>query len=147
MDAQRPVRIAMRGVTLVELLVVVSIAAILASLAYPSYTHYLQRSRRADALVALMQIQMAQEHWRAVHPGYAPNLQALKLGTLAAEQAGHYRLSMTLDDAGNYVATASATGAQAADAACASLSLSIRGGQAHRDATGTAPPDECWGMR
>ncbi len=135
------------GVTLVELMVAVGIVAILASLAYPSYTRYLHRSRRADALVALVQVQMAQERWRASHPAYTASLSDLKLGSLAAEASGHYRLTLALNGDGGYVATATAVGSQSADQACASLSLSVRAGQVHQSATGTAHADECWGMQ
>lgn len=133
--------------TLVELLVVVTIVGILASLAYPSFTRYLQRSRRADALVALMQIQMAQERWRASHPSYSETLGALQLGRFAAETSGHYKLSLSLDEAGEYIATATATGVQTADKACTSMSLSVRAGQPHRASTGSGHADECWGVR
>lgn len=142
-----PLRHRVRGMTLVELLVVVTIVGILTSLAYPSYTRYLQRSRRADALVALMQIQMAQERWRASHPSYSDTLGALKLGPFAAETSGHYQLSLSLDDTGMYVAKATATGSQAADKACTSMSLSVRAGQPLQASTGTGRADECWGMR
>lgn len=138
---------AARGVTLVELMVAVCIVAILASLAYPSYTRYLHRSHRADALVALLQIQMAQERWRASHPTYAATLSDLALGTLAAEASGHYRFTLTLNEDSGYVATATATGRQAADKACSSLSLAVRAGQVFQTATGTASADECWGMQ
>ncbi|MDP3520525.1 MAG: type IV pilin protein [Hydrogenophaga sp.] len=137
---------AVRGVTLVELMVAVCIVAILASLAYPSYTRYLHRSRRADALVALIQIQMAQERWRASHPAYTATLSDLNLGTLAAEASGHYRLTLALNGDGGYDAKATAVGSQTSDKACASLSLSVRAGQVHQSATGTAQADECWGM-
>ena len=142
-----PTAPAQGGLTLVELLVVMSIMATLASLAYPSYTRYLHRSRCADALVALMQTQMAQERWRASHPAYADTLADLNLGTLAAEASGHYRITLALNADGGYVATATATGRQAADKACASLSLSVRAGQIHQSATGTAGADECWSMQ
>ena len=42
-----------RGLTLVELMVVVAVMAIIATIAYPIYTNQVQKSRRADAKVAL----------------------------------------------------------------------------------------------
>ncbi len=60
-----------RGITLIELLVVVVIVGILAAVAIPSYTGYLQRSRRADAKVALEQLRAAQEMFRAERGRYA----------------------------------------------------------------------------
>ena len=59
-----------RGLTLIELLVVIVIVGILAAVAIPSYTGYLQRSRRADAKVALEQLRAAQEMFRAERVRY-----------------------------------------------------------------------------
>jgi len=58
-------KISNKGMTLVELLIVVLIVAILAAIAIPVYTGYIQRARRADAKTALEQVRAAQEMWRA----------------------------------------------------------------------------------
>ena len=136
---------AVRGITLVELTVCVGIVAILASLAYPSYTRHIQRSRRAEAVATLLQIQIAQERWRSSNASYADRLETLNLSHLASPPETHYRFSLTLDKTGTYVATATATGAQARDTACSTLSLTLRAGQPLRSSTGSAEPDECWG--
>lgn len=54
-----------KGLTLVEVLIVVLIIAVLAALAVPSYQRYLQRGHRADAIRGLMQIAGCQERVRA----------------------------------------------------------------------------------
>lgn len=136
-----------RGMTLVELMVVVSIAGILAGLAYPGYSRYLYRSHRTGALNALMHVQTAQERWRATHPAYANSLKELNLDTLVSETSGHYQLSLEADALGGYLATATAIGRQQADTACTTLSLQVRSGQVQTRSTGTATADECWGMR
>ena len=64
-------KISNKGMTLVELLIVVVIVAILAAIAIPVYTGYLQRARRADAKTALEQVRAAQEMWRAEKGSYA----------------------------------------------------------------------------
>ena len=61
---------ASRGFTLVETLVAVGIAGVLSSIAYPSLESQVMRARRSDALVSLMQAQLAQERYRANHRGY-----------------------------------------------------------------------------
>ncbi len=60
-----------RGITLIELLIVVVIVAILAAVAIPMYNGYLQRARRADAKTMLEQVRAAQEMWRAEKGCYA----------------------------------------------------------------------------
>ena len=60
-----------RGITLIELLIVIVIVGILAGIAVPMYTGYLERARRADAKVALEQVRAAQEMWRAEKGCYA----------------------------------------------------------------------------
>lgn len=79
------------GFTLIELMVVVAIVGILAAVAYPSYQNSVRKSRRADAMAALAEAQLAQEKWRANHTTYAAN--ATTLGISATSPDGYYSLS------------------------------------------------------
>ena len=60
-----------KGITLVELLVVILIVGILAGIAVPVYTQYMVRARRSDAKTVLEQVRAAQEMWRAERGTYA----------------------------------------------------------------------------
>ena len=60
-----------KGITLVELLVVILIVGILAGIAVPVYTNYMVRARRADAKTVLEQVRAAQEMWRGERGSYA----------------------------------------------------------------------------
>jgi len=60
-----------RGLTLIELLMVILIVGILAAIAVPTYSNYMMRARRADAKTALEQVRAAQEMWRAEKGNYA----------------------------------------------------------------------------
>ncbi|MEO7056219.1 MAG: type IV pilin protein, partial [Caldimonas sp.] len=59
-----------RGFTLIETMVTVGIAGVLSSIAYPPLEGHVLRARRTDALVTLMQAQLAQERYRAEHRSY-----------------------------------------------------------------------------
>jgi type IV pilus assembly protein PilE len=63
-----------KGLTLIELLIVIVVVAILASIAIPMYTNYLQRARRADAKTALEQLRAVQEMFRAERGSYSTSL-------------------------------------------------------------------------
>jgi len=59
-----------KGVTLIEVMVVVAIVGMLAAIAIPAYNDYITRSRRSDAFTALETVRAAQEMWRAEKGSY-----------------------------------------------------------------------------
>ena len=67
-----------KGITLIELLIVIVIVGLLAAIAIPSYRSYLQRARRADAKTALEQLRAAQEMFRAERGGYSTDINQLR---------------------------------------------------------------------
>jgi type IV pilus assembly protein PilE len=118
-------RRASRGFTLVESLIAVGIAAVLSGLAYPSLEGQLLRARRSDALVSLMQAQLAQERHRANHRGYG-DLAAI--GVRPRSLSGHYAIEVAASAADGYELVATATGRQAHDSTCRTLRLVVAGG-------------------
>ena len=58
------------GFTLIELLVVIAIVGVLAVVAIPAYTEQVAKSRRADAIRAIGELQLQLERWRADNPTY-----------------------------------------------------------------------------
>jgi len=82
-----------RGITLIELLIVIVIVGILAAIAIPMYTGYMQRARRADAKTALEQLRAAQEMRRAERGSYETDLTALRTTWgVPADPVGDYNL-------------------------------------------------------
>jgi len=118
-----PSRGAAAGFTLIDSLIALVIAAILASIAYPSYVDVIQKTRRIDAVTAMMSLRLAQERHRANQTQYAAQLSALNLVTTSP--ARHYTLSITASDAQGFVALAKAIGAQAGDNRCRFLQLTV----------------------
>jgi len=129
------------GFTLVELCVVLAVAGVLASIAWPSYQAQLQRSRRADAVAALLRLQLAQESFRAHHGLYAAQLGALVGASSARSGEGLYDIELRGSGGDRYEARAIARagGLAAGDTGCSVLSLQVREGLAE-----FAPSPRCW---
>ncbi|HET9642373.1 MAG TPA: type IV pilin protein [Burkholderiaceae bacterium] len=132
-----------QGFTLLELLIGIVVLTVLASIAYPSYRDATIRSRRSDAVKALTQLQQAQERWRSSHPTYSDSLSELNVSSPAS---GYYTLSIAGADAGTFTATATTSGAQVADARCATLSVALAAGNvtySSKDSDGHTATN-CW---
>lgn len=139
-----------RGFTLIEILSVLGIASILSGIAWPNFQSSLHKARRADALVALAQVQIAQERAFGNRYRYA-SLDELRAPTRSS--AGHYLIEVVAADEQGYEMLARATGAQAADSACRVLKVVLAGGSTTRssgadDRTGNdaAANRRCWGL-
>jgi type IV pilus assembly protein PilE len=129
------------GFTLVELCVVLAITCLLTTIAWPSLQSQLQRSRRADAVAALMRVQLAQENYRAHHGLYATQLAVLNGASAGRSREGLYDIELQGDGPNRYEARARARpgSAVAGDSACAVMSLQVREGLAE-----FAPSARCW---
>ena len=127
-----------RGFTLIELMIVVAIVAILAMVALPSYLDTLQKGRRADAMAALLKVQLALEKYRATHTGFA-SLSTLGLGTRSPD--GHYQLEMSSSSSSTYRVTATpVTGGKQAGDPCGTFAVNQDG----PDYSGSYADARCW---
>ena len=146
-------RSSMRGVTLLELMVVVVIVAVLASIAIPSYRQYLLRAQRTDATGALLRLAAAQEKFYLQNNRYATgaaiaNAPPNGLGITGTEH-GYYTLDV-VSPSGNaavdYLATATfvAGGPQAEDHACTSFSITETGRRSATDSGNAVNTEKCW---
>ncbi len=115
-------RIANRGLSLIELLVVITIISVLATVGYPSYKTYLMESRRTDAINALRENQLTIEKYMQ-QSGVTPATNAVTLLTTSAQ--GFYDLTYTQvdDDSYKLVATAVSGRSQANDTGCTTITL------------------------
>lgn len=105
-----------KGLTLIELLIVIIIVGILAAIAIPSYTNYLIRARRADAKAALEQVRASQEMWRAEHGSYSTDITQLQTsaGAPATSISKYYNWEFTVVNANSFTARAVPVGSQPA---------------------------------
>jgi type IV pilus assembly protein PilE len=140
---------AARGFTLIEMLVATAVTGILSSVAYPSYQGTVQKVRRTDALVAVLQVQAAQERWRSNNAAYGS---LAEIRQPAQSAAGHYALELRNVSDNSYELRATARGAQGSDNACRTLKLVMTGLNAVQssgpDATAGNDSDanrRCWG--
>ena len=100
-------RKSIRGLTLIELLIVIVIVGVLAAIAIPTYSNYMIRARRADAKTALEQVRAAQEMRRAERGSYETAIAALRTTWGApAATVGDYTITMPGPTATTYTGTA-----------------------------------------
>lgn len=140
MAKRKNIRPCARGVTLIELVIVVAVMGILLSAAVPSYQSYMLRVHRTEAIRLLLQASMCQQRVRAAEGSYDTG----QCVFTAAEQ--HYQLSYKPPaSAGHdFLAVASPLGAQQADV-CGSLSINQHG-ELGISATDTSAA-KCWSAR
>lgn len=136
-----------RGLTLVELMVVVAVLAVLAGIAYPLYTAQTQKARRADAKIGIEKIAMAQERFYTVSGRYAVDLSSLQVSPQInsnLSDEGFYTIpDATVTNGGQSFtvrATKSSTGPQASDNDCDWFQIDETGLKTAEDSGGTS----CW---
>ena len=127
-----------KGFTLIELMIVLAIVAILIVLALPSFQDTIRKSRRSDAMNAILDIQLSQERWRVNHTTYG-TLTDLKITNASPD--GHYSLTVTDEGRTTYTIEAEAEGDQAYDS-CGDFTLAVVAGVITKTADGNDAL--CW---
>lgn len=112
----------LKGFTLMELLVAVTIVGILAAIAYPAYLNYAYRARRSDGQAALMNLASYLEAYYTENNTYATATLA-NMNLTNASQQGYYTVAITTQTATTFTLTATPAGAQTGDTSCPTLTL------------------------
>jgi type IV pilus assembly protein PilE len=141
---------AMRGVTLIELMIVVVVVGILASIAVPSYRDYILRANRTEAKSFLLRVQAAQEKFFLQNNRYSDSLTAAPpagLGLGDATESGKYAIAFNpAPTAITYRVVATPVGGrgQDEDTDCQSFAVNELGNREATNSGGTNTRDKCW---
>ena len=128
-----------RGITLMELMIVVVIVGIMAAIAYPNYRDFAARAKRNEAMDILLEIAQNQERFYLQNNTYTAD--PANVGGTATKE-NYYALSIDSADINGFELTATAVpgGPQAKDNTtehgdCTVLQLT---------AAGAKTPAACW---
>jgi type IV pilus assembly protein PilE len=133
------------GVTLLELMIVVTVIAVLGMIAVPSYRQYSMRAHRTDAKTALLRLSANQERFYLQNRRYGGTADLAALGFPSGKsEKGAYAITVPVANTATYTARAAPTAGGAFDmtddAQCTAFSITAQGA---RTATGTAAAT-CW---
>lgn len=134
----------MRGVTLLELMMVVVVIGVLGAIAIPSYRSYSMRAHRTDAKNALLSLATSQERYYLKHRTYGTLAQLAAEGYPTTSEYGMYTLAVPVSNATTFTATAVPTPGggtngvdMTKDTQCTSFSIDARGVR-------SASSPNCW---
>ncbi len=129
----------MRGVTLLELMIVVVIIGILAAIAFPNYRQFIARAKRSEAKAALLQVAVNQEKFYLQNSTFTTNMMLLGFATNPyVTDTGTYSVSVTVADVSNFTAVATYLFADEEAAKCATWQVDGRGVKS------SGPLLDCW---
>lgn len=130
----------MRGVTLMELMIVVVIIGVLTAIAYPNYRQYAARAKRNEAKAALLQIATRQEAFYLQNNTYTTDM--VPLGFPVSDNyltdSDSYIVDIGAADANDFTATATYQNADDEAGRCMTFAIDARGAKT------SAPLADCW---
>lgn len=145
-----------RGMTLIELLIVVAVIGVLAAVAYPAYTNQVERGRRSEGKAVLLKAAQQMERYYTINNCYpsataacgnaaasAAALTAAGILAFSADNAATswYTVSVTVNPQ-DFTLTATPVAARGfVDLKCGNLTLSNTGAKAM---SGTDTLANCW---
>lgn len=130
----------MRGITLIELMIVVVIVGILAVVAYPNYREFAARAKRTEAKANLLKIATNQERFYLQNNTFTCDMTQLGFSAGAAfiTDSGSYQVDITACDAANFTAVAAYRKGGVEAGKCNSFQIDGRGTRI------SAPDTDCW---
>lgn len=133
----------MRGITLMELLIVVVIVGILTAIAFPNYREYLARAKRSEAKAALLKIAVNQEKFYLQNSVFTEDLTQLGFSTDPfTTDSDAYTVDVDPGaDANSFSATATYQGSDAEKDKCKTFTIDGLGNKT------SGPYLDCWTRR
>ena len=130
----------MRGITLIELMIVVVIIGFMAVIAYPNYREFAARAKRNEAKAALLQIATNQERFYLQNNTYTCDMTRLGFSAAAGfvTESRAYTVDVTACNADNFTAQAVYNNADAEAGKCGSFQIN------GRNVKTSAPYTDCW---
>ena len=129
----------MRGVTLLELMIVVVIIGIMAAIAYPNYRDFAARAKRNEAKAILLEIAQNQERFYLQNSTYGTLSQLGYAGDTIETDTGSYDVTIApAPDASNFNAVASFKLGGKEASKCLTFNIDGRGSQT------SLPDTTCW---
>ncbi len=130
----------MRGVTLMELLIVVVVIGILTAIAYPSYRQYVVKAKRNEAKSCLLQVATMQERFYLQNSTYTAEMGDLGFpaGATFLTASSSYICTVTAASPAAFSATATYQMGDAEAGKCATFSIDGIGSKT------STPFDDCW---
>ncbi len=134
-------RVRVAGITLIELLCVISIIGILAAIAYPMFTEQSAKGRRAAARALIYEVLQHEERFYTENNTYTTDLTALGLPDPLQTDQGSHSVALAVGPTGDLTTSVSITGtAIYPDDKCTTLTLTSANAQS---GTGSLPT-VCW---
>ena len=129
----------MRGVTLIELMIVVVVVSILAAIAYPNYQEFTARAKRNEARAALLRLATNQERFYLNNNTFTADMTRIGFSSSPfTTETEYYVVAVTAANASNFTATATYQFGGSEASKCLTFTIDGRGQK-------TSGPDaDCW---
>ena len=132
-------RARMRGITLIELMIVVVVVSILAAIAYPNYQEFVARAKRNEARAALLRLATNQERFYLNNNTFTADMTQIGFSSSPfTTETGYYVVTVTSATPSNFSATAEYQRGGSEAKKCLTFTITGRGQKT------SEPEPDCW---